>query len=158
MEKLDEYLLKKIKALTPKKEAYYEMIGAKIVRVMSDRKCKCCGKEINKGDKAITASHYMDKLNGVSYRDAIDNCTATRGHLYRAVRHWFCLGCAVEILNKSSIDSRQEKMKSLIGNNVVEELNKAYENGEITAIEYEDIEMSIIAHEAYIDAVGIGQE
>lgn len=141
---------------------------AKLVTVRKDRKCFCCNQAINKGCKSVTASHMIDKGKGVLLRDLYaKNSFDTRKYRFIPERHWVCLECAEDFLKENLYNKHKVKedyfdfeLIDLNDYNYDEQLNlimKAYDYGQLTPEEYDDLERDIIDAIAMEEAIGIGQ-
>lgn len=136
---------------------------AKLVKIKKDRKCFCCNKIISKGSEAITASHMIDKKKKVMLKD-LYNQTAFYTSDYRFVpeRHWVCLECAEGNVKKKFkkeeyFDFELIDLDEYSYDMQLELITKAYDYGQITGEEYDDLERVIIDAIALQEAVGIGQ-
>lgn len=156
----DTALIEEIKLLGEFEAEKNNLAKASLVRIKKDRTCIECGKTITSGTKAITASHMTDKRYNVTLRelftyDFVDETNFS----FVPVRHWMCTCCADKIVNKhiqrrKEAFNKQSNLKICRNRNNLESL---YKNGEITAKEWDDIEMAEIHQYAFEEVVGIGQ-
>ena len=155
-------LIKEIKSFDSLEAEKENVAKASLVTVKKDRTCITCKKVIHAGSTAITASHMVDKRYGVTLKDLIEfNCMDEDNFKFVPVRHWMCTCCATKIVEnhrnrKNKIICRRHHIReNRLGENRLEEL---YKKGEITAKEWDDIEMAELHQYALEEAVGIGQE
>lgn len=151
-----EELLNKINKLGYREAESNGLARASIVHIRKDRECFRCGKTIKSGSKAVSASHMMDKLYGVTLANLLNNDFAdTDKFKFVPVRHWVCECCAKEVVDRQ-LSNRKFRHRT-VRKNSVNRLEELYKNGEITAKEWDDIEMAEIEQYAFEEAVGIGQ-
>lgn len=150
-------VLNKIKMMSYKDAESNDLARACEVTVRKDRECFICNKVIKAGSKAISASHMVDKLYNVTVKELLNNDFVDQSNFkFVPVRHWVCTCCASDIVSRYYTKrSRCYLNRKHTKTNKLEEL---YKKGEITAKEWDDIEMAEIHQYAFEDAVGIGQD
>lgn len=151
-----------------KTAAYNDLIGAKEVCVNSNRRCSICGGLIEKGEKCVTAARLIDKLYDKTYKYLIDSNLNPQKFSFVKQRHWMHRGCIVirHPKNKQTkVTKRQNKVYEIKDTKILDSMDKlpldeqllllpkAYQNGEITASEYQDMEEAIISDLAFRDAM-----
>lgn len=155
----NETLIREIKGLDYSTAEKNDLARASLVKIKKDRQCIRCKTEIKAGSNAITASHMTDKRYGIELKEIlINNYVDEDKFSFVPVRHWVCTDCASDIVDKNrkirmnSIHRRLHKRSSK------DTLETLYKRGEITAKEWDDIEMAEIHNYAFEEAVGLGQE
>ena len=150
-------VLNKIKMMSYKDAESNDLARAREVTVRKDRKCFRCNKVIKAGSKAISASHMVDKLYNVTVKELLYNDFVDQSNFkFVPVRHWMCTCCATKTVE----NYRNRKNKIICRRHHIREnrLEELYKKGEITAKEWDDIEMAEVHQHAFEDAVGIGQD
>lgn len=155
----EEKILQLIKNKHNIEAVYSEVISAKFVNVRGDKHCKCCGRTLKSGSRALTASHLMDKKLNVDGRFAILSGYNNNSLRFVKVRHWLCPECATQRALEKLHNNRicELELQGLSYQEQLETLEQEYEKGNIGNKEYQDIEQSIIHAKSLEDAVGIGQ-
>lgn len=148
--------------------AYNELLCAKEVCVRHCRRCSICGKVIEKGKKCVSAARLVDKLYSKTYRYLLDSGLNTSKFGFVKERHWMHKDCIV-IRHPKKKQTKAVKKKNnaykITDVKIMENIDKlpldeqllllpkAYQNGEITASEYKDLEEAIISDLAFRDAM-----
>ena len=97
-----------------------------------------------------------DKKYNVTLKELLLNDYVDTSHFEIVpVRHWICEDCATRVVNLSKAKKFVPRNRTkYMGDTALEEM---YNQGEITAKEWDDIEMAEIHQYAFEEAVGIGQ-
>lgn len=155
----EQSVLNRLKQLDRRQASLAGLINAKIVSIKQDRQCNYCKKYLKKSSRVVTASYLFDKKYNIDYTSYYKERLYKQGINVKfiPIRQWICLNCAVNLINEvSTIKSNniQEWFKVNTNNKdtLYKELNTAYETGQISAKEYQDIENSIIHEESIIEA------
>ena len=165
-------LLNRLIGMSNKKIAYLGLVYAKAITISKPHNCSECNNYFEEYSVMCTASRYIDKDKNKTLMKVLDNGENPKDYKFVLQRHWICKDCLRKILDKKTtvpkrkkiiqreerIDIYSEEFNKLSLLEQLDAYEQAYENGELSAEEYEDIENAIIHHIALQEAEGIGQE
>ena len=165
-------ILKKLIGKSNTQIVYLGLVNAKAVMISKPHNCSECGKHFDEYSIMCTASRYIDKGKNKTLTEVLDNGESPKAYKFALQRHWVCKDCLAKLVNKKLKrtgktkkivkqeypDIYSEEFEELSMEEQLEAYEQAYENGELSAEEYEDIENAIIHNIAFRDALGLGQE
>ena len=166
-------LLTRLIGMSNKKIAYLGLVYAKAVTISKPHNCSECNNYFEEYSVMCTASRYIDKGKNKTLMEVLDNGENPKDYKFVLQRHWICQDCLENLLNtkvnvpkkkkhkcikREEVDIYSEEFNNLSLLEQLDAYEQAYENGELSAEEYEDIENAIIHHIALQEAEGIGQE
>ena len=152
-------LIKEIKRLDYSTAEKNDLARASLVKIKADRQCVKCKRLLKAGTSVITASHMVDKKYNIELKHIlINNYVDEDKFSFVPVRHWVCTSCASEVINASRKVRLTSLNRRLHKHNRETTLENLYKKGEITAKEWDDVEMAELHQYAFEEAVGLGQE